>query len=287
MEIALGLRLGKKTNSQKLIDVCQLCHNTAELESYEATEFFHIYFLPIIPLGKKKIINKCSHCGNYREMSYRRWQEHRLKKMTNAKDMFEQHDNTETAILLYEVTLQCGSVDEVGKIKSFLLDRFPDDVILRSRIEKTILLPSVTDELAHKLHRNLKDEGTDENTRYVLGWGYYNNKEYDKAYSVLISINPIKIRRDFYLLVDLAKKVDVTSAYKILIYLSKNHPALANRHDQLQKMIFKYEKELNIPKEKSISPVEFAKYRRTQAIIIIGCILVATILAILYYLENV
>lgn len=48
--------------------VCTECGRVADLSSHDTTLFFVVFFVPLIPLGAKRIMNSCSVCGKHRAM---------------------------------------------------------------------------------------------------------------------------------------------------------------------------------------------------------------------------
>ncbi|MDP6506593.1 MAG: hypothetical protein QF886_23410, partial [Planctomycetota bacterium] len=58
--------------------VCDLCDNYGVLTSYDTNHFFTFVFIPVIPLGKKRVIDECPSCQRFRAMSLKEWEQ--LKK---------------------------------------------------------------------------------------------------------------------------------------------------------------------------------------------------------------
>lgn len=56
-------------------DVCPHCGRMAKLRSYNTTHCFVVLFLPIVPLGRRRIIDDCSICRRHRIIPLRKWQE--------------------------------------------------------------------------------------------------------------------------------------------------------------------------------------------------------------------
>lgn len=61
--IIYGSRMYFKGNVVKTIGECEHCGAYGKLTSYQARQFGHLYFIPIIPMGaKSQVIRECSHC---------------------------------------------------------------------------------------------------------------------------------------------------------------------------------------------------------------------------------
>ena len=60
--IIYGTRYVGRANLRKHLDVCRKCGRTAELSDYQARLWFTLYFIPVIPLGRKQIFDHCPLC---------------------------------------------------------------------------------------------------------------------------------------------------------------------------------------------------------------------------------
>jgi len=54
-------------------DTCRSCGRPGYLRSYTSSKFFTLYFIPVIPLGREKIVQECPHCKQAFGMSVRKW----------------------------------------------------------------------------------------------------------------------------------------------------------------------------------------------------------------------
>lgn len=63
---------GKK-NKSFVESQCEFCNYEGNLTSYDTRTFFVVLFIPIIPLGAKRVLNECPHCKKYRHISLKKW----------------------------------------------------------------------------------------------------------------------------------------------------------------------------------------------------------------------
>ena len=70
----IGTTYYGKRNLETETGTCEFCNREATLSTYETTHFFIVVFIPIIPLGKKQIIDDCSSCRRHRVTSAAEWQ---------------------------------------------------------------------------------------------------------------------------------------------------------------------------------------------------------------------
>ncbi|MGB0716213.1 MAG: hypothetical protein ACPGXK_10065, partial [Phycisphaerae bacterium] len=79
---------GKKNLHQRE-DVCEQCGQPAVLSSYDTRTYFVIIFIPIIPLGRKHVIDECSSCSRHFAVPLKQW-EGLLAESANAIDLYIQ-----------------------------------------------------------------------------------------------------------------------------------------------------------------------------------------------------
>lgn len=88
MFIVWGEGTYSKRNVRKVNGECESCHFVGPLSHYDGTRFFTLYWLPIIPMGSKRIFDECPKCGNGRAMSTRQWQKLVTDELNPAIEQF-------------------------------------------------------------------------------------------------------------------------------------------------------------------------------------------------------
>ncbi|MCA9099318.1 MAG: hypothetical protein KDA36_13070, partial [Planctomycetaceae bacterium] len=61
----IGTHYYGKKNLQVRRDYCRSCHHLGDLKSYDTRLWFVVVFIPIIPLGRKRIIDECPSCSRH------------------------------------------------------------------------------------------------------------------------------------------------------------------------------------------------------------------------------
>lgn len=64
---------GKK-NEHAHQGACEFCGQNTQLKSYDTTKFFVLLYIPIIPLGEKRVIDECACCKKHRVASLKEWE---------------------------------------------------------------------------------------------------------------------------------------------------------------------------------------------------------------------
>ena len=80
--------LGK---SNRRIDrgVCEHCGSFENLQSYDTTRYFLLVFLPLIPLGKWRVLRECGRCRRHGTVKLREWQRQRREQVAEAIAAYE------------------------------------------------------------------------------------------------------------------------------------------------------------------------------------------------------
>ncbi|MEK7484475.1 MAG: hypothetical protein AABZ60_09110 [Planctomycetota bacterium] len=77
-----------KRNIYKEAGSCEFCKAFCELSSYDTTLYFVIVFVPIFPLGKKRILKQCSRCEQHRVLKLKEWHQNKAKSIEEAFTQF-------------------------------------------------------------------------------------------------------------------------------------------------------------------------------------------------------
>jgi len=64
-----------RTNVSARNGRCELCNRDATLTSYDTREWFSVFFIPLIPLTKYRIMEQCSSCRRHRRLEQKQFQQ--------------------------------------------------------------------------------------------------------------------------------------------------------------------------------------------------------------------
>src|SRR5581483_5019338 len=62
-----------KRQVHRIKGTCAFCNHFTDLESYDTTLYFVVFFVPLVPLGQKRILESCSICQKHRVTSLKEW----------------------------------------------------------------------------------------------------------------------------------------------------------------------------------------------------------------------
>src|SRR5438067_26474 len=82
-----------KTHILTRNDTCEFCKSYGQLSSYDTTLYFVVFFLPVIPLGRKRILNQCPRCRRHRAISLKKWEEQKTASLVSALQAWQADRN--------------------------------------------------------------------------------------------------------------------------------------------------------------------------------------------------
>jgi tetratricopeptide (TPR) repeat protein len=63
-----------KRRIHTITGVCEFCGRQADLASFDTSHFVVLFFVPVIPLGKKRVLKQCPYCQKFRETRLSNWE---------------------------------------------------------------------------------------------------------------------------------------------------------------------------------------------------------------------
>ena len=128
----IGTHYYGNKNSSRRKAVCQQCGHTAELKSYETRLWFVVLFVPIIPLGRKRITDQCEVCSRHYAVPAKQWETGRQAATAAAMEQFRQEQSEESAIGVHATLLSFQQHDEAEQFRNSMLERFPDSALVHA-----------------------------------------------------------------------------------------------------------------------------------------------------------
>lgn len=125
---------GKK-RIHRLKNVCSFCNRTAELESYDTTLYFVIAFIPLVPLGRKRILEQCPACQKHRVVSLDKWEATKAQDLARLLDELRANPD-DRATIQSAIALATFYQDEVlfDKLAPALAGHRLDDAAIQAQL---------------------------------------------------------------------------------------------------------------------------------------------------------
>ena len=100
---------------------CDSCHKAVQLADYETTLFFVVLYIPLIPLGRKQLLNACPACQRHAMIPARKWQE--LKRSSielSTEALATRMDSAEAGLEHLNTLAGFGELDEARDLAEAL-----------------------------------------------------------------------------------------------------------------------------------------------------------------------
>ena len=123
----IGTTYYGKKNFKTSRGQCEFCKREAELQEYETKLWFVVVFVPLIPLGRKQVLDYCTRCQKHRVLPLHKWEE--LKEQTIAEHtaaLAQNPDDPETSLKLLHALAAFHRTDEAEKLAAGIEARFDD-----------------------------------------------------------------------------------------------------------------------------------------------------------------
>ncbi len=69
----IGTMYYGKKNLEKYESVCENCGRAGWLKAYETRLWFTLFFIPLVPMERKQVIDYCPSCSSHRAVSLEEW----------------------------------------------------------------------------------------------------------------------------------------------------------------------------------------------------------------------
>src|SRR5947209_2116421 len=102
----IGTHYYGKKNITKRPGPCPHCNRAVELTSYDTRLWFVVVFIPIIPLGRKRIIDHCPSCTRHFAVDKQKWETAKQLEVSGAMEQYRANPTPEGAIAVHQQLLK-------------------------------------------------------------------------------------------------------------------------------------------------------------------------------------
>ena len=120
----IGTRYIGARNVTKREGLCSSCHSRTALTSYDTRLWVVFFFIPIVPLGKKRIIDRCCSCQRHYVTSLGKWDELQQLGISTAKAEYEKDPSAEKAVQYHQTLLNFHDHETAERFRSTVQAQF-------------------------------------------------------------------------------------------------------------------------------------------------------------------
>ncbi len=144
----IGTHYYGKKNRVVRTAVCGSCQRFGPLESYDTRLWFVVIFIPLIPLGRKRVIDQCSFCSRHVVADAHAFETARQLQTSEALEHYRREPSVENALIAHAQLLTFHEHDQAAEHRRAALERFPEHAELRSVMASQLLQVNAFDESA-------------------------------------------------------------------------------------------------------------------------------------------
>lgn len=117
----IGTMYYGKRNLRTHPGTCEYCRKSVQLADYETTLYFVVIYIPLVPLGRKQLLNACPACQRHAVMSARKWQEVKLASIEMSTEaLATRMDSAEAGLEHLNTLAGFGELDEARDLAEAL-----------------------------------------------------------------------------------------------------------------------------------------------------------------------
>lgn len=114
---------------------CPFCHRLADLESYDTTNYFVVAFVPLLPLGSKRVLEACPACQRFRVTPLKKWEQAKARDVAAVLSQLEENpDDRETTLKALGLATTYQDEPLFNKLAAGLAGHRPDDADLQRQL---------------------------------------------------------------------------------------------------------------------------------------------------------
>ena len=126
------------------------------IPSYETRLWFVFVFIPLIPLGRKRVSDQCAVCNRHFALDLKQWQTSRQSATATAIVRYRKDQSEESALEVHGQLLAYQQYDDAAVFRSTALERFSDSAVLAAGIAAHLDFIGLPGESAELWKRSLQ-----------------------------------------------------------------------------------------------------------------------------------
>jgi len=129
---------GRKKPNQR-VGTCSHCGRQATLSSYDTRLWFVVVYIPIIPLGRKRIVDQCSACTYHFAVDADKWESSKQLQISGAQERLRADPTPENAIAVHRELMKFHEFDEAASFRQKATGQFPASAQLQADFAEALV----------------------------------------------------------------------------------------------------------------------------------------------------
>jgi Flp pilus assembly protein TadD len=130
----IGTRYVGKSNHEVMLGTCAACGFHGQVSAYNTRLCFVIFFIPVIPLGRKRIFNDCPRCRRHYAAPLAQWEAQKQLGVSGAAEEFRASPTAEKGLALHAQLIGFQQMQQAKELRSLLMEKFPSDAKLHETL---------------------------------------------------------------------------------------------------------------------------------------------------------
>jgi tetratricopeptide (TPR) repeat protein len=128
----IGTHYYGKKNLTVRAAVCKSCGRMGNLTSYDTRLFAVVFFIPVIPLGRKRIIDQCPSCTRHYVLKADVYEQTKQLQTSGSLERFRREPSADAALQAHGQLLAFHEHEQAAEFRQTALARFPNHAGLRA-----------------------------------------------------------------------------------------------------------------------------------------------------------
>jgi tetratricopeptide (TPR) repeat protein len=123
----VGTRYHGKKNVQQRRGACPFCSRVVDLTSYDTRLWFVVLYIPIIPLGRKRILDQCPSCRRHYAVEADRWETAKQLEVSGALENYRANPTPESAVSVHQQLINFHQLEEAAAFRKMMAEKYSDN----------------------------------------------------------------------------------------------------------------------------------------------------------------
>ncbi|HUT33813.1 MAG TPA: hypothetical protein VNE39_10050 [Planctomycetota bacterium] len=131
----IGTTYYGKKNLRETPGTCEHCGRSGKLQSYETRLWFVVVFIPVVPLGRKQILDYCPACRRHKVLPVAEWQRIQNEAVSKAgHELAAAPDDPAAAVEFLDTLVGFQRTKEAADFAQVMARQFPNDATVQFRL---------------------------------------------------------------------------------------------------------------------------------------------------------